>query len=871
MGAVAAALWMLAGPVIETTVKHQRQRLIDVLVDTSASMSVSDGIDKGGNAVRWAAQSESRPELEPLKWLDENASQLAVSQTLYEQILAAAERSGKSERIKEAAMHLSDCAGSVEHALRQYGPAFKTVAPGSETELSSIESALSNLPKILDQASSGFTGKSLLTPERLDRLRDAGEEAGRVADRLNHVADEAAAHCSEAKGTPIRAIMAKNPSLGRLDKVAALLAQEHGSGIKDLGNSAQIRRYRFDSTVAPLEENWHTVTDALPAADSDATLSTNLAAPLEQIHRDAAGEPLAAALLFTDGGHNDARDPVKLSSTGGGLPLFIVPIGNTEPLRDVVLYQAQAPRSVFLKDSIAIEATVDAYLCNGEETAVELLERDRVIDRKEVKITGDNFSERIVFTPQAASLGVHEFTLRAEQIAGEALADNNRAGLSVAVVEDKIHVLLADDMPRWEYRYLRNLFKRDEHLEHTEVLFEPRPPDGHGPAEGPGFPANVEGWNRYQVVILGDIDPAVLTEQMQKDLKEYVSRRGGTLILIAGDDYMPAAYLTQPLGEMLPVESGAQAASPAGYTLYLTNEGSALSMTQLADDPLVSERLWREQLPIFGVSNWARPKRTSHLLIGAAPRQAQQAATAPVAFLCWQQVGSGRVIYLSAPLTHRLRYLHGDFYHHRFWGQLMRWAIARDIASGSKTLRVTTDKARYLIGDEVQVSARLSQPDGAPVANARPRAIARKQDRTPAGEVELEADPNVPGSYRGTLKGLPLGELSIGVEGQQVHDLLAAEGFKGSVESRLRVEPQVALELRNTRCNLPLLQKIAEASGGRIIPPTGLAAALKELDLAPEVSETRSRRPVWDRWSYFWIFLGCLTVEWVARKRTGLP
>src|SRR5438874_2657951 len=82
-------------------------------------------------------------------------------------------------------------------------------------------------------------------------------------------------------------------------------------------------------------------------------------------------------------------------------------------------------RSVFLKDAISIEATVDAYLCGGEKARVELLEGNQVIENKEVKISGDSYSERVVFTPPATSLGVHEYTLRIAELPRESLTDNN--------------------------------------------------------------------------------------------------------------------------------------------------------------------------------------------------------------------------------------------------------------------------------------------------------------------------------------------------------------------------------------------------------------------------------------------------------------
>jgi len=54
-------------------------------------------------------------------------------------------------------------------------------------------------------------------------------------------------------------------------------------------------------------------------------------------------------------------------------------------------------------------------------------------------------------------------------------------------------VLLADHFPHWEFRYLRNLFKRDERVVFDEVLFGPASPP-EGPNQRADFPEDLEGW-----------------------------------------------------------------------------------------------------------------------------------------------------------------------------------------------------------------------------------------------------------------------------------------------------------------------------------------------------------------------------------------
>ena len=55
-----------------------------------------------------------------------------------------------------------------------------------------------------------------------------------------------------------------------------------------------------------------------------------------------------------------------------------------------------------------------------------------------------------------------------------------------------------------------------------------------------------------------------------------------------------------------------------------------------------------------------------------------------------------------------------------------------------------------------------------------------------------------------------------------------------------------------------------------MIPPTALREAVELTDLSPTISATTTRVPLWDRWLFLWIIVGCLTIEWATRKLTGL-
>ena len=82
-----------------------------------------------------------------------------------------------------------------------------------------------------------------------------------------------------------------------------------------------------------------------------------------------------------------------------------------------------------------------------------------------------------------------------------------------------------------------------------------------------------------------------------------------------------------------------------------------------------------------------------------APRNAESSADEyerihQHALLATMNVGLGRVLYLAAPQTWRLRYVqtpgidpHIEDLHRRFWGQVVRWAVGNDLPAGGKFVR----------------------------------------------------------------------------------------------------------------------------------------------------------------------------------------
>lgn len=857
LAVLAVALWMLAGPSMVTVARQYSPKSIVLLADGSGSMNLVDAVDGSGSTLRWST-AKSVPALTAL---DRLTGSLCAAQSEADLLRQLNKTPDESPQAKELWAQIYQSFDTVPGDIS--GVSLDGRADGElHDELGRLSSFLKDGAAHLEaSAASGMTHQT--QNDRLDEV-DAFLQGG--LRRVEQFSQKLAALCEQSPSSSEKSDMDAVSKLTREEKVANWLDAAEGSWLKKLAEKTRVLRYKFASNVLPVADGgW---ADSLIRQTNLDMRGTDIGAALDQAEQDAGRQSVDAVVLVTDGGHNTARDPREMAAALRGTPLFVVPIGSTVAPRDVILHHIQCPRAAFKNDTVVVDAMVTAYYCQGEQVQVELLSDDAPVDSQTVPITSPVFDGRVSFHWKAADLGRHVLKVRAVPLAHEQSLDNNEAQAEVEVMENTIRLLLADDLPRWEFRYLTMLFKRDKHVEFDQLIFEPN--DDSAAAQQASFPPDMDGWRKYRVVILGDVTPAELPAAQQEMLRKYVTEDGGNLIVVAGETAMPQAFAGQPLGEMLPVTS-APVNTDEGYGLAVTAEGSVSVPTQLDDDPLASDRVWRDmstRLPIYNLSPVSRPKPTAHVLIAATT---SDNAADQRAFLSWQYVGLGRVIYIAAPVTYQLRYGIGDLYHHRFWGQLLRWAVAREMTGGSKTVRLLTDKNRYEAGDQAQIVLRLSSADGTPVAGAQCGVEAVKDGQT-IKVVELHEEAGMPGAYRGNFAGLPQGQLTLRATGATVQSLLAGEGRTTPVEQTIDVDFKGTTELSDPVCNLPLLRQIADASGGVLLPPAALENALGQLDIAPDSQDTvLSRQPVWDRWIFLWIFLGCITMEWLARRYWRMP
>lgn len=606
------------------------------------------------------------------------------------------------------------------------------------------------------------------------------------------------------------------------------------------------------------------------------------------------GGKVLGVVLLTDGQHDWGPSPVKKAIELGEhqLPIFPVPLGARQPPPDVAVVGVKAPPAVFKDVDTTVEARVKVSGLRERRRITVQLQRPGSEPLQETITTdGTDRFYTVRFTTRLDRVGTQALTIAALPTPGETRPDNNQRTALVNVADDRAKVLLIDGEARWEHHYLASALQRDRTVQPQSVVFQqPRleriPEEELRRSGNPWLtlPTEPDALAAYDGIVLGDVTPAQLPQADRLRLEKYVADRGGTLIIVAGKRAMPLAYTgadasseSEPLRRLLPIEAPRVLKPAAGFPVTLTFEGKSTAFLQMETEPDRNEARWAEfPRHFWGVVGRAKPGASvlAYVADEKPARPSGPEAERSQALIVRQNYGFGRVLYVGVDSTWRWRYRVGDTYHHRFWGQAVRWAASeKPLVTGNNYVRFGTRDAVYRHGQEVDLVVRLSEEAGplAPDALAGARVLRLKEG---GGEEAValvplgrrEAQPRV---LEGKLRDLPAGQYAVELAIPEMGDRLREAGKP--LRATFRVAAPEGEELVELATNYPLLEELAAKSGGQVFAPEQVSGLVEALTKRAVRHEERIENPLWQWWVVLVLVLSLLTLEWVGRKWAGLP
>ncbi|MFP4492868.1 MAG: hypothetical protein ACLFRP_03140 [Puniceicoccaceae bacterium] len=643
--------------------------------------------------------------------------------------------------------------------------------------------------------------------------------------------------------------------------------------LERLGEDFDLRFFAFGSQPSEIG-------NPFAAADGESALSradqprTAVGSSVREMIERNRGQPLAGIFLISDGANNAGLPPLTAASMAAdeNIPLYIFGAGVTAP-RDIVVRRFFSPEVVTESDPVEVNIRILGRGFGGEEVDLDLLLDDIPVSSQRLRLTGEEQNVTASFVPDGT--GDFQLSARIAPLPNETTTDNNSLSQAIRVIDSRFNVLLAENLPRWEYRYLQAGLARDSRVELRTYLHEGGAAFADEGSFLTGFPATREALFDYHVVILGDLAPETIGDESLALLDEWVSRLGGSLILLSGRAENPWSYDTGPLARMLPVEIPSSQPSPgSGFfsdpvEMRLTPGGERSELLDFSDIERTIDAdgggdggsLWAALPALQWIAPVERARPGAEVLaIDSSILRENRFGELPL--IVRRQYGLGTVLYLGSDNFWRWRSAGKvrDF-HRIFWGRIVQQMAMTKLLSTSRLVNLSAERSNYVTGDQVRVLGRIFDPGYEPATET---SLPAKVEFTPAdggtgtsSGFSLRQVRGQPGLYEGSFPATAPGTWRVFLEREPEADL------------RVPVtEPR--FEMGETTMNAALLRSMAEATGGGFFREEDLHELPPLLESRDETVRTPVEIPLWAAPVTFLLFLLLATGEWLTRKLSGL-
>ena len=851
---------LLGGPVL-----HHRKVIGDlarliILLDGSESMQLADpGMDAGRKIQI----------LERLGMLDSGAVNLDQPQ--------ASAALAEAKNLADGMKSIDAPSAEISKKLAMDFAALVTKADGLFAKSSKTAEQLTNFRT------------ELVTPatELAAREIKSVDDGNRAAQDLTKLADAAArwstviaglfqeAISAESANPAVKNALAKFDALPRWQRVQALM----------LGGKPEQRLLpkladKFDLQLATLDNNevknlWQTGANDAPmpgALPKPGGSITNLTKGLEFSVSREQKTGKGAVILITDGQQNAGDSPLAAAKVLAGkkMPVFTLGTGSHVPPRDLAILRVNAPDSVFHEDVVRGDVMLKEEVAAGLPFTLTIKDADKVVFEKQLTTEAkthrsvpfefpvkDLADARIKTLPagvDALSVPI-DLKVTLTPLDGEQELSNNDAGLRFRAVTHKRKILLVDGRSRWEMRYLKNLYQRDEKWEVNAALAGLRTEAGfvRGDKDG-NFPADKAMLDAYDLIIFGEVPKALLKPEEIRWLADFVGKRGGAIVFIDGARGHLREYADTPLGPLLPVEY-ANAKAPTGLkALRLAGRAGELAPFALSPEMAANAEVWAK-LPVPRSVVGVQPLPGAEVLIEA------DAAGGLVPLAILRPFGAGKVYYHAFDDSWRWRYEVADKHHVKFWNQIANFIAEEPFAARDKHVSLDSGKLTYEPGEEAPIRVRLRSGEGKPVTDATVTAVLSRDGKRVAS---IGLTPAEGGLYRGKTAALELGDYEVTIESAAVPEgqIKVRTGFK--------VEAQQKIERTLLSVNEELLRQISLTSGGQYFREEQADQLVKLLEPMAAGNVQESETPLLESKGWFGLVVLLLTLEWLIRKRVGM-
>ncbi|HSG48742.1 MAG TPA: hypothetical protein VLA43_13060, partial [Longimicrobiales bacterium] len=627
-----------------------------------------------------------------------------------------------------------------------------------------------------------------------------------------------------------------------------------GSRLVDaLGERFALRFYRFSAQAGRVEHAGELGFQGT---------RTDLGGALTRAREELSSVPLSGLVVVSDGAENGASSlsqalvPLQAAS----IPVYTVGVGAESLTPDVQLSRVELPATVLKGTGALADVVVTQRGRAGQTVTLVVEDGPRRIAEETLTLGGDGEPTVVRVPLTLEEPGVRTLRFRIPPLDGEAVPENNVRERMVEVTNSREKILYFEGEPRWELKFVRRAVADDENLQ-VVVLQRTAPGKFYrlgvdGPEEllG-GFPRTREELFRYRALVLGSVEASFFTRDQLQMISDFVGERGGGLLVLGGRNALAeGGYAGTALEDLLPVYLEEPAPDPQGAFTEMTVRPTPAGQNHPVGR--LDGGSWADLPPVSTLNRVLRVKP------GAVTLLSGDAGTEERVVLAHHRFGRGKVLALPVQDTWMWQ-MHADIAvedqrHETLWRQLLRWLV--DDVPAPVTVALAAERAE--VGEAVDVTAMVMDSAYIPLNNA---AVTLSVTH-PTGAVTQEVlawSVDADGEYRSRVTPLEPGSYTVSVAAS------TGEGILGTATTVLDVGPSQE-EYFDAGRRTPLLQRLADETGGRFYTPDQAGDLPEDLRFTGAGVTLTEERDLWDMPIVLLLLVGFLGAEWGVRRFRGL-
>jgi uncharacterized membrane protein len=583
------------------------------------------------------------------------------------------------------------------------------------------------------------------------------------------------------------------------------------------------------------------------------------------------GRPVAGVVLVSDGGDTSGSAE---AAAAGGPPIHAIGVGPPKPGRDREVLSVTAADAVLDDSQIDLAVSAVSHGWGTEPIQLRLMENGRPIEVRRVVPGADGTPVHQVFQVAPGRGAATVYTVDIPAGPGELVPENNTRSTLVQPPARNRRVLLVEGAPGFEHSFLKRAWSADPGLEIDSVVRKGRNEQGvdtfyiqaarsRSDKLRTGYPPRAEDLFGYDALVLANLEGHQLTRAQLEATRAFVTRRGGGLLVLGARSFVQQGLVDTAIEEVLPLNltdrgGGVLPATNALGTnrVTLTAQGESHPIMQMGAGPAETRQRWEAVPALAAIAPLGGPRPGASVLAattgpGGAPR----------ALIAVQRYGEGRAMIFAGEAAWRWRMLMpaSDRSYDTFWRQAVRWlalpatdpiaiTVPPSGAPGEDLpLRILVRNASFEPVRDAAVDLRITAPDG----------------RLTSLRASIEPDSPDGGRFVAHFRAAQAGVYRVAAEARRGSTLL------GSASASLLAGGSDP-EMTDPKLNMQVLQRVAAASGGRVLSDDQIGTLADALRAAAPAAHLAVRRDLWhNAWSLL-LVIALLSGEWILRRRWGL-